>query len=138
MAAKDITYNYEAREALKRGVDALANAVKVTLGPKGRNVIIEKSFGAPAVTKDGVTVAKEIEVKDKIENMGIERTYKKIEESSIVLWIVDCTQLSEHIEWLTERISKRAEGKKIILIFNKIDKIQEEEKEKQKEASVVT
>ncbi|HBZ66632.1 MAG TPA: chaperonin GroEL [Bacteroidales bacterium] len=70
MAAKDITYNYEAREALKRGVDALANAVKVTLGPKGRNVIIEKSFGAPVVTKDGVTVAKEIELADKRENMG--------------------------------------------------------------------
>ena len=70
MAAKEIRYNYEAREALKKGVDALANAVKVTLGPKGRNVIIEKSFGAPAVTKDGVTVAKEIELKDKTENMG--------------------------------------------------------------------
>jgi chaperonin GroEL len=70
MAAKEIRYNYEAREALKKGVDALANAVKVTLGPKGRNVIIEKSFGAPAVTKDGVTVAKEIELRDKTENMG--------------------------------------------------------------------
>ncbi len=67
--------------------------------------------------------------KDKIESMGIERTYQKIEQASIVLWIVDCTQISEHIEWLTERIAKRAKGKKIILIFNKIDKIQEEEKE---------
>ena len=68
--AKDITFNLEARDALKRGVDALANAVKVTLGPKGRNVIIDKKFGAPSVTKDGVTVAKEIELKHPIENMG--------------------------------------------------------------------
>ena len=68
--AKDIKYDVEARDGLKRGVDALANAVKVTLGPKGRNVIISKSFGAPQVTKDGVTVAKEIELEDALENMG--------------------------------------------------------------------
>jgi chaperonin GroEL len=68
--AKEIYFNVEAREKLKRGVDALANAVKVTLGPKGRNVVIGKKFGAPHVTKDGVTVAKEIELKDPIENMG--------------------------------------------------------------------
>lgn len=68
--AKDITFNVEARDALKRGVDILANAVKVTLGPKGRNVIIDKKYGAPSVTKDGVSVAKEIELKDPVENMG--------------------------------------------------------------------
>ena len=68
--ARDITYNVEAREALKRGVDQLANAVKVTLGPKGRNVIIDKNYGAPHITKDGVTVAKEIELKDAAENLG--------------------------------------------------------------------
>jgi chaperonin GroEL len=68
--AKQVKYNVEARDALKRGVDILANAVKVTLGPKGRNVIIDKKFGSPAITKDGVTVAKEIELKDPIENMG--------------------------------------------------------------------
>ena len=68
--AKDITYNVEAREALKRGVDQLADAVKVTLGPKGRNVIIDKKYGAPHITKDGVTVAKEIELKDAAENLG--------------------------------------------------------------------
>ncbi len=68
--AKEIKFNLEARDALKRGVDKLANAVKVTLGPKGRNVIIEKSFGAPTVTKDGVSVAKEIELEDKIEDLG--------------------------------------------------------------------
>ncbi len=68
--AKDIKFDIEARDGLKRGVDALANAVKVTLGPKGRNVIVSKSFGAPQVTKDGVTVAKEIELADALENMG--------------------------------------------------------------------
>lgn len=68
--AKEIKFNLEARNGLKKGVDTLANAVKVTLGPKGRNVIIEKSFGAPHVTKDGVTVAKEIELEDKVENIG--------------------------------------------------------------------
>ena len=68
--AKDIKFDVDARDGLKRGVDALANAVKVTLGPKGRNVIISKSFGAPHVTKDGVTVAKEIELEDSLENMG--------------------------------------------------------------------
>ncbi len=68
--AKDIKFDIEARDAIKRGVDALANAVKVTLGPKGRNVIISKSFGAPQVTKDGVTVAKEVELEDALENMG--------------------------------------------------------------------
>ena len=68
--AKDILYEWNAREGLKKGVDALANAVKVTLGPKGRNVIIDKKFGAPQITKDGVTVAKEIELKDAVENMG--------------------------------------------------------------------
>ena len=68
--AKDIKFDIEARDGLKRGVDALANSVKVTLGPKGRNVIISKSFGGPQVTKDGVTVAKEIELENELENMG--------------------------------------------------------------------
>src|SRR5256714_7022386 len=70
MAAKDVRFSGEARERMLRGVDILANAVKVTLGPKGRNVVIDKSFGAPRTTKDGVTVAKEIELEDKFENMG--------------------------------------------------------------------
>src|SRR5438045_1358364 len=70
MSAKQIAFDQEAREAMRRGVSKLARAVKVTLGPKGRNVIIQKSFGSPTVTKDGVTVAKEIELEDKYENMG--------------------------------------------------------------------
>src|ERR1700688_4520738 len=70
MAAKDVKFSADARERMLRGVDILANAVKVTLGPKGRNVVLDKSFGAPRITKDGVTVAKEIELEDKFENMG--------------------------------------------------------------------
>ena len=70
MAAKEIRFHTDARERMLRGIDVLANAVRVTLGPKGRNVVIDKSFGAPRITKDGVTVAKEIELEDKFENMG--------------------------------------------------------------------
>src|SRR5690349_21926585 len=70
MAAKDIRHSTDARNKMLRGVDLLADAVKVTLGPKGRNVVLDKSFGAPRITKDGVTVAKEIELSDKFENMG--------------------------------------------------------------------
>jgi chaperonin GroEL len=82
--AKDITFNLEARDALKKGVDALANAVKVTLGPKGRNVIIDKKFGSPSITKDGVTVAKEIELKDPIENMGAQMVKEVASKTSDV------------------------------------------------------
>ena len=70
MTAKEVKFSQDARERMLRGVDILANAVKVTLGPKGRNVVLDKSFGAPRITKDGVTVAKEIELEDKFENMG--------------------------------------------------------------------
>jgi chaperonin GroEL len=70
MAAKDVKFSVDARDRMLRGIDTLANAVKVTLGPKGRNVVLDKSFGAPRITKDGVTVAKEIELADKFENMG--------------------------------------------------------------------
>src|SRR5512136_211714 len=70
MAAKQILFDQLARDAILRGINTLANAVRVTLGPKGRNVVIEKSFGSPLITKDGVTVAKEIELDDKFENMG--------------------------------------------------------------------
>jgi len=70
MAAKEVRFHTDARDRMLRGVDILANAVKVTLGPKGRNVVLDKSFGAPRITKDGVTVAKEIELSDKFENMG--------------------------------------------------------------------
>jgi len=70
MTAKDVQFNEDARVRIVKGVNVLANAVKVTLGPKGRNVVIDRSFGAPTITKDGVSVAKEIELKDRLENMG--------------------------------------------------------------------
>ena len=84
MADKIIEYNASARNALKKGVDRLANAVKVTLGPRGRNVLIEKSFGAPTVTKDGVTVAKEVELRDHIENMGAQMVKEVASKTSDV------------------------------------------------------
>ncbi|MBN8587689.1 MAG: chaperonin GroEL [Rhodothermia bacterium] len=84
MSSKIIKFDVEARDALKRGVDALANAVKVTLGPKGRNVIIEKKFGAPTVTKDGVSVAKEVELEDKIENVGAQMVKEVASKTSDV------------------------------------------------------
>src|SRR5688572_8510479 len=82
MAAKDVKFSGDARDRMLRGVDVLANAVKVTLGPKGRNVVIEKSFGAPRITKDGVTVAKEIELDDKFENMGAQMVREVASKSS--------------------------------------------------------
>ena len=82
--AKEVAYSLEARSALKAGVDKLANAVKVTLGPKGRNVVIEKKFGAPTVTKDGVTVAKEIELEDKLENVGAQMVKEVASKTSDV------------------------------------------------------
>ena len=82
--AKIIDYNTEARSTLKEGVDELANAVKVTLGPKGRNVVIDKKFGAPNITKDGVTVAKEIELEDPIKNMGAQMVKEVASKTSDV------------------------------------------------------
>ena len=84
MAGKEIKYGVKGREAILAGVNTLANAVKVTLGPKGRNVLIEKSFGAPTITKDGVTVAKEIEVQDKFENMGAQMVKEVASKTSDV------------------------------------------------------
>src|SRR3984893_5051542 len=84
MAAKDVKFSADARERMLRGVDILSNAVKVTLGPKGRNVVIEKSFGAPRTTKDGVTVAKEIELDDKFENMGAQMVREAAQKTNDV------------------------------------------------------
>ena len=84
MAAKEIKYSVKARELMLHGIDTLANAVKVTLGPKGRNVILERSWGAPNITKDGVTVAKEIELEDKFENMGAQMVKEVASKTSDV------------------------------------------------------
>ena len=85
MAAKDVKFDTDARNRMLKGVNTLADAVKVTLGPKGRNVVIEKSFGAPRITKDGVSVAKEIELEDKFENMGAQMVK---EVASLVIIII--------------------------------------------------
>ena len=82
MAAKDVKFGVDARDRMLHGVDILANAVRVTLGPKGRNVVLDKSFGAPRMTKDGVTVAKEIELEDKFENMGAQMVREVASKSS--------------------------------------------------------
>src|SRR5690625_3144075 len=82
MAAKEVRFGEDARQQMFRGVNTLANAVKVTLGPKGRNVVLDKSFGAPTVTKDGVSVAKEIELKDKFENMGAQMVKEVASQTS--------------------------------------------------------
>src|ERR1044072_9418284 len=84
MPAKEVRFHSDARERMLRGVDILANAVKVTLGPKGRNVVLDKSFGAPRITKDGVTVAKEIELPDKFENMGAQMVKEVASKTSDV------------------------------------------------------
>src|SRR6202000_46008 len=82
--AKDVKFSVDARDRMLRGVDILANAVRVTLGPKGRNVVLDKSFGAPRITKDGVTVAKEIELEDKFENMGAQMVREVASKTSDV------------------------------------------------------
>src|SRR3954449_9318329 len=82
MAAKDVRFAVDARDRMLHGIDTLANAVKLTLGPKGRNVVIDKSYGAPRITKDGVTVAKEIELSDKFENMGAQMVREVASKSS--------------------------------------------------------
>ena len=84
MAAKDVRFGENARNRMVNGVNVLANAVKITLGPKGRNVVLERSFGAPTITKDGVSVAKEIELKDKFENMGAQMVKEVASKTSDV------------------------------------------------------
>ncbi len=83
MSAKEVVFSADARTRMLRGIDILAAAVSVTLGPKGRNVVLDKSFGAPRITKDGVTVAKEIELKDKFENMGAQMV-REVSLTSVV------------------------------------------------------
>ena len=82
MAAKDVKFSTDARNRMMHGVNVLADAVKVTLGPKGRNVVLDKSFGAPTVTKDGVSVAKEVELEDKFENMGAQMVKEVASQTS--------------------------------------------------------
>ncbi|OLN29672.1 Heat shock protein 60 family chaperone GroEL [Desulfovibrio sp. DV] len=122
MAAKEILFDAKAREKLKRGVDKLANAVKVTLGPKGRNVVIEKSFGSPIITKDGVTVAKEIELEDKFENMGAQMVKEVASKTSDIAGdgTTTATILAQAI--FTEGVKLVAAGRNPMAIKRGIDK----------------
>jgi len=134
--AKEITYDLQARNGLKEGVDKLANAVKVTLGPKGRNVVIEKKFGAPTITKDGVTVAKEIDVEDKLENIGAQMVREVASKTSDVAGdgTTTATVLAQAI--ITEGIKNVTAGANPMSIKRGIDAAAEkvvEELRKQKE-----
>jgi len=120
--SKQIFFNLEARNKMKKGVDTLADAVKVTLGPKGRNVVIEKKFGAPAVTKDGVTVAKEIELEDPIENMGAQMVKEVASKTADVAGdgTTTATLLAQAI--ITEGLKNVAAGANPMDIKRGIDK----------------
>jgi len=122
MAAKEILFDSKAREKLKHGVDKLANAVKVTLGPKGRNVVIEKSFGSPIITKDGVTVAKEVELEDKFENMGAQMVKEVASKTSDIAGdgTTTATILAQAI--FTEGVKLVAAGRNPMAIKRGIDK----------------
>ena len=120
--SKQIFFNLEARNRMKKGVDTLADAVKVTLGPKGRNVVIEKKFGAPSVTKDGVTVAKEIELEDPIENMGAQMVKEVASKTADVAGdgTTTATVLAQSI--ITEGLKNVAAGANPMDIKRGIDK----------------
>ena len=149
MAGKDIKYGVKGREAILAGVNILANAVKVTLGPKGRNVLLEKSFGAPTITKDGVTVAKEIEVQDKIENMGAQMVKEVASKTSDVAGdgTTTATVLAQAI--YTEGVKlvaaganpmelKRGIDKSVEVVVNKLKEIATPTKEQKEIAQVGT
>ncbi len=149
MAGKDIRYGVKAREAILAGVNTLADAVKVTLGPKGRNVLIEKSYGAPTITKDGVTVAKEIELKDKFENMGAQMVKEVASKTSDVAGdgTTTATVLAQAI--YTEGVKtcccrcqpmelKRGIDKSVEVVVNKLEEIATPTKEQKEIAQVGT
>src|SRR3954466_4418560 len=120
--SKQIFFDIEARNRMKKGVDTLANAVKVTLGPKGRNVVLEKKFGAPSITKDGVTVAKEIELEDAIENMGAQMLKEVASKTADVAGdgTTTATVLAQAI--ITEGLKNVAAGANPMMLKRGIDK----------------
>ncbi|MEK7596195.1 MAG: chaperonin GroEL [Patescibacteria group bacterium] len=134
--AKQIIFNEKAREALKKGVDALANVVKITLGPKGRNVILDKGFGAPTITNDGVTIAKEIELEDKVENMGAEIIKEVATKTNDVAGdgTTTATLLAQAI--VTEGLKNIAAGASPVGIKRGIEKATEAVVKKLKEISI--
>src|ERR1700681_4235618 len=136
MTAKQIAFDQEARDALKRGIGKLARAVKVTLGPRGRNVILQKSFGSPTVTKDGVTVAKEIDLEDKYENMGARMVREVASKTSDVAGdgTTTATVLAEAI--FNEGLRGVVSGANSMLMKRGMDKAVEDVVEKLKKVSI--
>src|SRR6266403_2230996 len=136
MAAKQIAFDQEAREAMRKGIAKLAKAVKVTLGPKGLNVILQKSFGSPTVTKDGVTVAKEIELEDKYENMGARMVKEVASKTSDVAGdgTTTATVLAEAI--FNEGLRAVVSGANAMLMKRGIEKAVEDVVEKLKKMSI--
>ncbi len=136
MAAKQIAFDQEAREAMRRGIAKLAKAVKVTLGPKGRNVILQKSFGSPTVTKDGVTVAKEIELPDHYENMGARMVREVASKTSDVAGdgTTTATVLAEAI--FNEGLRAVVSGANPMLMKRGMDRAVEDIVEKLKKMSI--
>src|ERR671924_928947 len=136
MAAKQIAFDQEAREAMRRGIAKLARAVKVTLGPKGRNVILQKSFGSPTVTKDGVTVAKEIDLEDVYENMGARMVREVASKTSDVAGdgTTTATVLAEAI--FNEGLRGVVAGVNPVMMKQGIEKAVEDVVEKLKKASI--
>src|SRR5215216_4759210 len=136
MSAKQIAFDQEARDAMRRGISKLARAVKVTLGPKGRNVIIQKSFGSPTVTKDGVTVAKEIELPDHYENMGARMVKEVASKTSDVAGdgTTTATVLAEAI--FNEGLKAVVAGVNPIQMKTGIDRAVSDITEKLKKASI--
>ena len=122
MAAKELHFNVDARAALKRGVDKLAEAVKVTLGPTGRNVVIDKKFGAPTITKDGVTVAKEIELADPLENMGAQMVKEVATKTSDIAGDGTTTATVLAQAMVTEGMRNVAAGANAMLLKRGLDK----------------
>src|SRR3989338_7723944 len=120
--AKQILFNEQARDALRQGVDKLANAVKVTLGPKGRNVVLDKGYGSPIITNDGVTIAKEIELPDKVENMGVELVKQVAENTNDVAGDGTTTATVLAQSMFTEGLRHVAAGANPMVVRKGIDK----------------
>jgi len=147
--SKQIIFDQKAREGLKNGVDKLANAVKVTLGPKGRNVVIEKGFGAPVITKDGVSVAKEIDLEDKIENIGAEiikeaasKTNDLAGDGTTTATILAQAMISEGLKLVSSGISpieiKKSVDKKVEAIIENLKKMSKQISTKEEIAQVAS
>src|SRR6201987_3723777 len=149
MAAKEVRFGGDARQRMLRGIDVLADAVKVTLGPKGRNVVLDKSFGAPRITKDGVTVAKEIELGDKFENMGAQmvrevasKTSDNAGDGTTTATVLAQAIFREGLKYVTAGANpigvQRGINKAVEAAVEQLDKIKKQVKDKEEIKQVAT